>query len=100
MWCTYLINSAKEHLVFVTEHSAISCQSTWFLNLVHGKFIMVKEDADQQASTHLPSTQGLLTRIGTQDTTPHSFRSPQEGSAMTRPTIQKILENHGVLPKA
>jgi hypothetical protein len=27
-------------------------------------------------------------------------RSPKEGSFTTRPTIQKILEDHGVLPKA
>jgi hypothetical protein len=39
-------------------------------------------------------------RTGTQGTTPHRLRRPKEGSAMTRPTIQKILEFDGVLPKA
>jgi hypothetical protein len=41
-----------------------------------------------------------LTRISTQGTTPHGLGRPKEGFTMTRPTIQKILEDHGVLPKA
>jgi hypothetical protein len=47
----------------------------------------------------LPSTQVLLTRIGTRGTTPHGLGRPKEGSAMTQFTIQKILEDHDVLPK-
>jgi hypothetical protein len=39
-------------------------------------------------------------RIGTQDTILHGLGRPKEGSAMTWSTIQKILEDHGVLPKA
>jgi hypothetical protein len=42
----------------------------------------------------------LVTRIGTQGTTPHRLKRPKEGSATTWPTIRKILEDHGVLPKA
>jgi hypothetical protein len=61
---------------------------------------MDKEDPDHPASTHLPSTQGLLMRIGTRGTTPHRLKRTKEGSVMTWPTIQKILEDHGVLPKA
>jgi hypothetical protein len=38
-------------------------------------------------------------RIGTQGTTPHRLGRPKEGSAMTRPTIWKIPEDHDVLPK-
>jgi hypothetical protein len=38
-------------------------------------------------------------RIGTRGTIPHKLRRPKEGSAMTRPIIQKILEDHDVLPK-
>jgi hypothetical protein len=54
---------------------------------------------DHPASTHLPSTQGLLTRIGTWGTTPHRLARPKEVSAMTRLTIQKILDDHIVLHK-
>jgi hypothetical protein len=39
-------------------------------------------------------------RIGTWGTTPHGLGRPKEGFFMTRPTIQKILEDHGMLPKA
>jgi hypothetical protein len=39
-------------------------------------------------------------RIGTQGTTLHRFRRPKEVSAMTWPTIQKILEDYGMLRKA
>jgi hypothetical protein len=53
-----------------------------YWNWVLGKFITDKEDPDHPASTHLPSTRGLLMRIGTQG------------------TIQKIREDHGMLPKA
>jgi hypothetical protein len=60
---------------------------------------MDKEDPDHLASTHLPSTQGLLTRISTRGTTRHRLRRAKEGSAMTRSTIQKIPEGHGVLSK-
>jgi hypothetical protein len=41
-----------------------------------------------------------LTRIGTRGTTPHGLKKPKERSAMTQPTIQKILEDHVVQPKA
>jgi hypothetical protein len=41
----------------------------------------------------------FLMRIGTQGTTPFRLGKPKEGSAMTRPTSQKILEDHGVLSK-
>jgi hypothetical protein len=77
MWCSYSINSVKKHLV-------ISCQTTWFLNCVLGKFVIDKEDPDHPASTHLLNTRGLLTRIGTQGTTPHGLGRPKEGSAMTQ----------------
>jgi hypothetical protein len=40
-----------------------------------------------------------LTRIGIWGTTPHRLERLKEGSAMTQPTIQKILEDHDVLPK-
>jgi hypothetical protein len=42
----------------------------------------------------------LLTRISSCGTTLHGLEMPKEGSAMTRPTIQKISEDHGVLHKA
>jgi hypothetical protein len=58
------------------------------------------EDLDHLAPTHLPSTRVLLTRIGIWGTTPHGLKMFKEGSAMTQATIQKILEDHGVLPKA
>jgi hypothetical protein len=61
---------------------------------------MDKEDLDHPASTHLSSTRGLLTRIGTRGTTSHRLRRPKEGSAMTRPTIEEIPEDHDMLPKA
>jgi hypothetical protein len=32
-------------------------------------------------------------------TTPHVLGRPKEGSAMTQSTIQKISEDHGMLPK-
>jgi hypothetical protein len=38
-------------------------------------------------------------RIGTWGSTLHRLGRPKQGSAMTRPTIQKILEDFGVLPK-
>jgi hypothetical protein len=55
-----------------------------------------------QITQHLLTCQALrlLTRIGIRGTTPHTLRRPKEGSAMTRPTIQKIPDDHGVLPKA
>jgi hypothetical protein len=54
-----------------------------------------------QITQHLLTCQALrvLTGIGTRGTTPHRLERPKEGSAMTRSTIQKILEDHGVLPK-
>jgi hypothetical protein len=39
-------------------------------------------------------------RISTQGTTPYGLEMSNEGSPTTWPTIQKILENHAVLPKA
>jgi hypothetical protein len=42
----------------------------------------------------------MVTRIGTQGTTPHRLERPKEGSIMTRSTIQKIPEDPCVLPKA
>jgi hypothetical protein len=39
-------------------------------------------------------------RIGTRGTTPHRLKRPKEGSALNQPTIQKIPEDHGMLPKA
>jgi hypothetical protein len=44
--------------------------------------------------------EGPLTGIGTWDTTPYRLGRTKEGSATTRPTMQKIPEDHGVLPKA
>jgi hypothetical protein len=38
--------------------------------------------------------------IGTQGTTPHRLGRFKEGFATTRLTIQKILEDYDVLPKA
>jgi hypothetical protein len=38
-------------------------------------------------------------RIGTRGTTLHGLGRPKEGSATTRPTIQKNLEDYGMLPK-
>jgi hypothetical protein len=50
---------------------------------------------------NLKIRQGVdLLRIGTQGTTLHRLGRPKEGSATTQPTIQKILEDHGGLPKA
>jgi hypothetical protein len=46
--------------------------STW-------QIITDKEDLDHPASTHLPSTQGLLTRIVTQGTTLHRLERPRRG---------------------
>jgi hypothetical protein len=43
---------------------------------------------------------GVLTRISTKGTTSQGLRKPKEGSAMTQPTIQKIPEDHDMLPKA
>jgi hypothetical protein len=37
--------------------------------------------------------------IGTWGITRHRLKRIKEGSTMTRPTIQKILEDHDVLPK-
>jgi hypothetical protein len=42
----------------------------------------------------------VVMRISTRGTTPHGLRRTKEGSVTTWPTIQKISENHGVLPKA
>jgi hypothetical protein len=39
-------------------------------------------------------------RIGAWGTSPHRLKRPKEGSTMTQSTIQKILDDHGVLPKA
>jgi hypothetical protein len=39
-------------------------------------------------------------RIGTLGTAPHKLGRPKEGSSTTRPTIQKISEDHDILPKA
>jgi hypothetical protein len=50
------------------------------------------------ANSYLGSKQ--LMRIGTQSTTSQGLRRPKEGSSTTQPTIQKILEDHGLLPKA
>jgi hypothetical protein len=41
-----------------------------------------------------------MTGISTRDTTLDRLKRPKEGSAMTWPTIQKILEDHGMFPKA
>jgi hypothetical protein len=43
--------------------------------------------------------QGVM-RIGTSGTTPRKLRKPKEASTMTRPTIRKIIEDHGLLHKA
>jgi hypothetical protein len=43
---------------------------------------------------------GCYTRICTQGTTLHGQGRPKDGSARTQPTIQKILKDYGVLPKA
>jgi hypothetical protein len=91
MRCTYSINSRKKHSVFMTEHLAISCQGTWFLNLVLGNIIMEKEDRDHPTSTHSSSTRVLLMRIGTRRTTLHGFGWLKERSDMTQPIIQKTL---------
>jgi hypothetical protein len=40
-----------------------------------------------------------VTRIGTGGTTPQRLRRPKEEFTMTRSTIQKILENHDMLPQ-
>jgi hypothetical protein len=74
------------------------------MNSLLDKFVTDKEDPDHLASTHMTSTRGgggggLLMRIGNWGTTMHGLRRPKEGSATTRPTIQKILEDHGLLPK-
>jgi hypothetical protein len=42
---------------------------------------------------------GVVMRIGTRGTTPYRLGRSNEGSAMTRLTIQKILEDHGVFPE-
>jgi hypothetical protein len=52
--------------------------------------------------SRLPSIYSLAKHSGATDedwTTPHRLERPKERSSMTRPTIQKILEDHGVLPK-
>jgi hypothetical protein len=41
-----------------------------------------------------------IERISTWGTTSHGLGRSKEGSAMTRPTIQKISEDHDMLPKA
>jgi hypothetical protein len=38
--------------------------------------------------------------MSTQGTTSQGLGRPKEGSVTTQPTIQKIPEDHGVLPKA
>jgi hypothetical protein len=35
-------------------------------------------------------------RIGTRGTTPYRLRRFNDGFGMTRPTIEKISENHGI----
>jgi hypothetical protein len=37
--------------------------------------------------------------ISTRGTTPHELRRSKDGSAMSQPTIQNIIEDHGVLSK-
>jgi hypothetical protein len=61
---------------------------------------MDKEDPDHPASTHLPSTHGLLMRIGTRGITPYGLKRLKEGLFVTQSTIQKIPGEQGVLPKA
>jgi hypothetical protein len=39
-------------------------------------------------------------RISTRGTTSQGLGRPKEGSATTRPTIQRFLEDHDVLPNA
>jgi hypothetical protein len=41
-----------------------------------------------QASNHLSSTRGLLTRIGTRGTTLHGLRRPKAGFTMTCPLLE------------
>jgi hypothetical protein len=41
-----------------------------------------------------------IMRIGTRGTTLHRLRKLKDGSASTQPTIEKVLEEHGMLPKA
>jgi hypothetical protein len=41
----------------------------------------------------------FMTMIGTRGTTLHGLRRPKEVSAVTRPTVQKIPNDYGVLPK-
>jgi hypothetical protein len=55
-----------------------------------------------QITQHLLTCQalwGYWWGFGTQGTTPYGLKIPNEGSATTRPTIQKVPEDHGVLPK-
>jgi hypothetical protein len=42
---------------------------------------------------------GSVMRISTKGSTPQGLTRPKEVSAMTRPIIQKILEDPDVLPK-
>jgi hypothetical protein len=65
---------------------------------VLSKFVTDKEDPDHPASTHLPSTRGLLTRIGTRGITSQGLERAKEGSTMTQFTMQKIPEDHNVPP--
>jgi hypothetical protein len=93
IWCTYLIDSAK-------KYSVILYQSTWLLKLSTQQIHHV------QGRSRSPSIHSLDKHSGADDEDwylgyhPHELKRPKEGSATTLPTIQKILEDHGMLPKA
>jgi hypothetical protein len=45
------------------------------------------------------TTEALLKRIDTRSTTMHGLKNLKEESAMTRPTIRKILEDYVLLSR-
>jgi hypothetical protein len=78
-------NFMPEYLISKIEYSANSLQTR-------------KIQITQHLLTY-QALKGLLTRISNQGATSQGLKRPKEGSAMTRPTIQNILEDHNVLLK-
>jgi hypothetical protein len=64
-----MIDSAKKHSFFITEHSAVSIAKYLVPKI---EYLATSSAAckiqDHRASIRLPSTRGLLTRIGTKGT--------------------------------
>jgi hypothetical protein len=56
-----------------------------------GAALLRGSSGDEEQQNRFAFLPQALTRIDTRGTTPYGLGRPNEGSAMTRPTIQKIL---------